>query len=110
MAKKKKNPICCICGCECENEYGNNPWPIVKDADARCCDRCDQTAVIPARIQQLIEAKRRENLKTEKISMRISAGDLKMLDETCAKTGRSRANLITALIRTAYSQIVEDDQ
>ena len=107
---EKKNPVCCICGCECENEWGNNPWPIVKDAESRCCDQCDATVVIPARIQQFVDAKRKENLKTERISMRLSTGDLRMLDEICTKTGRSRGNLLTALIRTAYSQIVEDKQ
>lgn len=106
---EKKNPICCICGCECENEWGNNPYPIVKDEDARCCDHCDQTVVIPERIRQFVDAKRRE-AKTEKISMRISTDDLKMLDEMCDKTDRSRGNLITMLIKSAYPQIMNDHQ
>lgn len=25
-----KNPICCICGKECENKYGNDPYPLNK--------------------------------------------------------------------------------
>lgn len=106
---KKKNPICCICGCECENEWGNNPWPVVNDKDAVCCNNCDATVVIPARIQQMYNAQRRQNLKTEKFSMRISESDLKMLDELCVKTGRSRANLITELIKIAYNQIVKEE-
>ena len=36
-----KNPICCICGKECENEWGNNPWPINNDENARCCNKCN---------------------------------------------------------------------
>ena len=44
-----KNPKCCICGKECENEWGNNPWPIDKDENARCCNECNDNYVIPAR-------------------------------------------------------------
>ena len=55
---------CCICGCNLEG-YGNNPdgacWKdaegnIVEaefNADARCCDLCDQMYVIPGRIYRL---------------------------------------------------------
>lgn len=43
-------PICCICKKECENEWGNNPYPIVKDEKARCCNKCNETKVVPARI------------------------------------------------------------
>lgn len=107
---EKKNPICCICGCECENEFGNNPWPVVKDNDARCCNRCDASVVIPARIRQAIEARRKADLKTEKFSMRISEKDLALLDEVCEATGRSRANLITELVRIAHKQLVEDKE
>ncbi len=44
--------ICCICG-ETFTGYGNNPWPVVKDATARCCDNCNALEVIPARIKEL---------------------------------------------------------
>jgi len=46
--------VCCICKEFCEG-WGNNPWPVVKNEDERCCDRCDWTAVIPARLKLLIE-------------------------------------------------------
>jgi hypothetical protein len=46
--------VCCICGQKFEG-FGNNPWPIVKDADSRCCDSCNETEVIPARILQIME-------------------------------------------------------
>lgn len=39
---------CCICG-EWFNEWGNNPWPI--KLDGSCCDRCNNEAVIPARLK-----------------------------------------------------------
>ena len=35
----KKNPKCCLCGRECENEWGNNPWPLAKKGV--CCDECN---------------------------------------------------------------------
>ena len=44
--------ICCICGQEFTG-YRNNPYPINSDEDARCCDICNDTAVIPARLEEL---------------------------------------------------------
>lgn len=48
---------CCICGCK-EKGYGNNPWPVVEDVDSRCCDYCNDTKVIPARLKRLVERNR----------------------------------------------------
>jgi len=39
---------CCICKKEFDG-YGNNPYPLVDDPDARCCDACN-TQVVYARI------------------------------------------------------------
>ena len=44
--------ICCICGQEFTG-YGNNPYPVNSDEDARCCDDCNDTVVIPARLGEL---------------------------------------------------------
>ena len=44
--------ICCICGKPFVG-YGNNPYPVVKDENARCCDTCNDIVVIPARIANL---------------------------------------------------------
>lgn len=44
-----KKFVCAICGKVCSG-YGNNPWPVVKDADAVCCDHCNWLYVIPARL------------------------------------------------------------
>ena len=41
---------CCICGKNFEG-WGNNPAPV-KD-EGVCCDDCNATRVIPARIAQL---------------------------------------------------------
>ena len=43
---------CCICEKICYG-YGNNPYPISKDQDDVCCDNCNTTKVIPARVQKL---------------------------------------------------------
>lgn len=42
---------CSICGKEIEG-YGNNPYPIcdLEDTISRCCDVCNSTYVIPARL------------------------------------------------------------
>lgn len=42
---------CCICGKKFEG-YGNNPYPIVKDENARCCNYCNQYVIL-ARIIKL---------------------------------------------------------
>lgn len=55
----KEKHICCVCGCEFEG-YGNNPYPLVNDEEARCCDECDDAVVIPARIEALNEDKKEE--------------------------------------------------
>ena len=47
--------VCCICEGWFEG-WGNNPWPVVKDEDAICCDRCNMAVVIPARVRQLVES------------------------------------------------------
>lgn len=51
---EKKNPICCLCGNECENEWGNNPAPLGDyKKDDRCCNKCNMEKVVPARILNL---------------------------------------------------------
>jgi hypothetical protein len=47
---------CCICGGMCKG-YGNNPWPVVEDVGSRCCEYCNDTKVIPARIKLMTERK-----------------------------------------------------
>ena len=51
---------CSICGDDlvpfglevkdAEMVWGNNPQPIINDASARCCDGCNFSVVIPARM------------------------------------------------------------
>jgi len=44
------NPTCVLCQETCENEWGNNPAPVVSIAYGVCCDKCNVRVVIPARL------------------------------------------------------------
>jgi len=46
--QKSTRSKCCLCGAELDG-FGNNPWPLAA-SDARCCDWCNDTVVIPERI------------------------------------------------------------
>lgn len=54
---------CCFCGDKIVG-WGNNPWPANKDEDAVCCDYCNRTVVVPARLEEL--AKQKEETKQVK--------------------------------------------
>lgn len=51
---------CCLCGKKFTG-FGNNPWPLVKDTDARCCDECNYTKVLKARLEQMKKVRNNEN-------------------------------------------------
>jgi hypothetical protein len=42
---------CCICEDSVEGEYGNNPAPFVGD---KCCDYCNEIAVVSVRMAMLV--------------------------------------------------------
>lgn len=46
---------CCICGGEVEG-HGNNPAPV--KSEGRCCNTCNLTKVIPARLTILCKVKK----------------------------------------------------
>jgi len=54
-------PDCCLCGKPCEpwheppTGYGHNPDPFGNHDDDRCCDYCNASKVIPARIREYVE-------------------------------------------------------
>ena len=50
--------VCCLCGREFTG-WGNNPWPVDKHPDHRCCDDCNAGLVIPARLA-LISVRNKE--------------------------------------------------
>jgi len=58
----KDQPTCCLCGQPCEpwpgsdtvpHGYGHNPAPLGVHDDDRCCDTCNYTKVIPARLTNI---------------------------------------------------------
>ena len=52
QGKTDKSPkICSLCG-ESFSGFGNNPEPL-KAYEERCCDVCNQTKVIPARLARM---------------------------------------------------------
>lgn len=48
-SRKRKTKICCLCGEEYKG-YGNNPEPLASFT-RKCCDKCNQELVIPARMK-----------------------------------------------------------
>lgn len=48
---------CCICGKKIIG-YGNDPWPVKMDGE--CCDECNITHVVLARIIKLKDFKKQE--------------------------------------------------
>ena len=54
MAQYDNEYVCCICG-KTFNGYGNNPYPVSKDENAKCCDQCNLDAVIPARLMEMLQ-------------------------------------------------------
>ena len=57
---------CCICGADA-GYYGNNPAPYEGD---KCCDTCNWSCVIPARIGRFGE-EAREDWRKEEIAKRV---------------------------------------
>lgn len=47
---------CDICGKVFHGGYSNDPYPILSDIDAECCDECNINIVIPARIKAFKES------------------------------------------------------
>lgn len=48
---------CCFCGRVIPYWVSNNPYPVNKDPDARCCDMCNDLKVIPARLKRLMNGR-----------------------------------------------------
>jgi hypothetical protein len=49
--------LCCFCGQDF-GQFGNNPEPLVAFDEGRCCNDCNSSRVIPARLSQLNLAQR----------------------------------------------------
>lgn len=48
-----KEQKCCLCGKKLDGEFGNNPFPLKEKGS--CCNYCNTTKVIPARIKKANE-------------------------------------------------------
>ena len=55
---------CCICGQEIVDGFGNNPWPV-KDK-GECCDLCNISVVLKARLNMLNNKKKGEKQNGKK--------------------------------------------
>ena len=53
---------CCFCGRVIPYWVSNDPYPVNKDPDARCCDMCNDLKVIPARLEKLNVREQRETV------------------------------------------------
>ena len=53
---------CCICGRMCSG-FGNNPAPIVNTKNSRCCDDCNFGVVVPRRLNDWKEDKKKMEKK-----------------------------------------------
>ena len=47
---------CCLCDATFIGGFGNNPDPVNKEWSARCCDACNASIVLPARVKEALEA------------------------------------------------------
>jgi hypothetical protein len=55
---KSKKYLCSICkkfypASQFGQGYGNNPKPVIDDFKARCCDKCNATVVLQARMRRM---------------------------------------------------------
>lgn len=48
--ENNEHPRCCICGKECESKWGNNPAPLPVEENDVCCNECNMSIVLSARI------------------------------------------------------------
>ena len=55
MPKEEEEHICCICGKRFKG-YGNNPEPVKKIEEGVCCNECNETIVMRARIEQIMDS------------------------------------------------------
>ena len=51
----EKEQVCCICGKRFKG-YGNNPEPVKPFEEGVCCDECNETVVMTARIEKILDS------------------------------------------------------
>jgi len=62
MPNHERNQKCSICQ-KFYAGFGNNAWPV---NDGRCCDWCNATVVIPARLTNLAQGELPEGEEPQK--------------------------------------------
>lgn len=53
--------VCCLCGSKYSG-MGNNPAPLQRGKNARCCDKCNREIIIPLRFMEHMSAKRNKGV------------------------------------------------
>lgn len=75
---------CCLCGKEIHG-LGNNPWPVDKTDEARCCDDCNMLTVVPARLAELVDGKCRRDKEEKEKPLKLDRDEfIKFKRETLA--------------------------
>ena len=68
--------ICVLCGKHI-NGHGNNPFPLANEG--KCCDECNKTKVIPARIKAIEDEMEEEEIEIDTIYHDASEDELRRM-------------------------------
>jgi len=88
----KSKPTCCLCGNLCDCPYGHNPYPLAEDG--KCCNSCNASKVIPARMKGLINTQLLKNNPEEK----------EYLKKGCMNFVKKQLNTIEAKTKEAHPE------
>ena len=86
--QKKPTFACSICQKEAEG-YGNNPQPV---NSGKCCDDCNRSVVIPARMNQIQKRREEEIKEADRKAKQAEAELLAMLDSDSGSDGSNKSN------------------
>ena len=105
MRDSKNRQECVICGKEFTG-YGNNPWPAAKYG--RCCDDCNFSVVLPARLKGVKET----NAETKPVKDSIDDLDalIKSEEEAIELYTRSISDAGDGLEKGIYEEILKDEK
>jgi hypothetical protein len=79
---------CSICQKQAEG-YGNNPQPV---NSGKCCDDCNRSVVIPARMNQIQKRREEEIKEADRKAKQAEAELLAMLDSDSGSDGSNKFN------------------
>ncbi len=52
---------CCLCG-KTFTDWGNDPYPVNMDPNAKCCDACCMGLVVPVRMVRIVAKSKGERV------------------------------------------------